>query len=217
MKTRLLLAPLAFGFVLTGCEPPIAAPHEATLEKAAWSESPNTIAKLKRIGQAMLLYASQHDGYVPPYQVSGGVSDGTTTIPGRPDEWKGALISAGAKASDFESPVKSLLPKNIEFVNGASFEITCFTTGGPPTAPGPDRPPYVFPDGGYRLNLSEIEDPRAGTYALDNVWRVAGGSGSRTVLGEFATVLYYDGAAGVHPFDFGSKPKPNWKEPKESS
>lgn len=214
---RHLLAPVALVVMLAGCEPPIPASDAATLEQAAWSESPNSISKLKRIGQAMLLYASQHDGYVPPYQVSSGVSDGTTTITGRPEAWKEALMSAGAKASDFESTVKDRLPKNIEFVNGASFDITCFTTGGPPTAPDPDRPPYVFPDGGYRLNLSEIEDPRAGTYALDNVWRKAGGSGSRTVLGEFATVLYYDGAAGVHPFDFSSKPKPNWQEPKKSS
>lgn len=60
---------------------------------------------LRQIGQALILYAAENDGFVPPFLTKRrGNADGSIWVPARPDLWRSSLIEFAGNKSIFYCP-----------------------------------------------------------------------------------------------------------------
>lgn len=178
--------------------------------------------RLRKIGQATLIYAAQNDDRIPP-AVTSGIEwpqhrRGTTS---RPAEWKAMLSSADPlDPSVFLCPALDTEKLGRHSFEGEDASISGYKTMflaflGPLTGGKLQGWQAVDEQGNVKLSLSQIEDPRRAPYATDVLFQVprSGRVGLETGHGAYIARLYFDGHATMSLRLESRMPPPDWRKP----
>ncbi len=149
-----------------------------------------------RLGRAMLVYAFDHDGYIPPYatHTSGSPNEPGVYLEGDIGAWKKCLILGGAKEEDFGVGLAEGLPELRALSGEPSDQTTVRTASLQDAIPkGLEREAQGI-QGTIRLNLASIEDPRE-WYAMSCFYaNPSAPLGVTTVHGNWAILIGFNGA-----------------------
>lgn len=205
----------------------------AALPLAGWSglqvpaakEADPSIAcldRLRKIGQATLLYAAQNDDRIPP-AVTSGIEwpQHDRSVPSRPAEWKAMLSSADSlDPSVFLCPALDIGKLGTHSFEGEDASVSGYKTMylvflGPLTGGKMQGWQAVDEQGNVKLSLSQVEDPRRAPYATDLLFQVprSGRVGLETAHGAYTARLFFDGHATISLRLDARVPPPNWRKP----
>ncbi len=206
----------------------------ASLALAGWSclqvsssmgadPSITCLDRLRKIGQATLLYAAQNDDRIPP-AVTSGIEwpQHDRSVPSRPTEWKAMLSSADSlDPSVFLCPALDTSKLGAKSFEGEDASVSGYKTLflsvlGSLTGSKTQGWQAVDEQGNVKLSLSQIEDPRRAAYVTDLLFQVprSGKLVLETAHGAYAARVFFDGHATMSLRLESRVPPPDWRKPR---